>query len=265
MSASKEEGFITLILIVTILLGLGATSYLVLKPTVLTPKAFENITADNAAIFPKINESSNSSKLASASASPIASIKPSAIPTGAPITTALPKPKATQTPAPTPAPTAIPSQIPSAKTPRISLSPSFGTFNKGCSFSLNVEVDTAGRSTDGTDVVLNFDSSRFSVTSIESGTIYKDYPPTSVNNQTGKAIFSGLSELGKYFNGQGVVAKVNFSVRSNTQEGNSQIRFDFDPNNKSKTIDSNIVEQGTVIDVLDNVIDGDYIIGNGSC
>lgn len=275
MPISKQGGFITFALIATVLIGLGATSYLVLKPAIFAPKAAEKVTeVSTPTTFPQTIESSDSSKLTSPSPSITPMLSP--LPTKMPvITTPLPSIKQTVTPTPsakptpisssTPVPTPIPTLRPSTATATLSLNPSTATFKKGCSYSIAVQVDTAGKSTDGTDVVLDFDTSRLTITSIQPGSIYKEYPPSSINNQSGKTIFSGLSEIGNYFNGQGILATVNFTVKSEAPEGTAQIKFDFDSSNKSKTIDSNIVERGSVVDVLDSVIDGSYTIGSGPC
>jgi hypothetical protein len=45
----------------------------------------------------------------------------------------------------------------------------------------------------------------------------------------------------------------------------THIKFDFDPNDKAKTNDSNIAQRGTVSDILSSVTDGTYTIGTGSC
>lgn len=147
----------------------------------------------------------------------------------------------------------------------LSLSPSSGTFNKGCGFSLQVLLNTGGAQTDGTDVILFYDPSRFSATSITSGTIYPDYPGNNIDATNGKITISGLASVTTPFTGSGTLATINFSVLDNAPAGTSQIKFDFDPNNKSKTTDSNVVERGNVVDILNSVVDGNYTIGTGIC
>lgn len=147
----------------------------------------------------------------------------------------------------------------------LSLSPVSGTFNTGCNFSVNVNVDTGGARTDGTDAMLLYDATKLTATSITNGKIYKDYPADDINTQTGKVIISGLAPAGSPFNGKGTLASVNFAVLPTASAGTTQIKFDFDPNNKDKTTDSNVVENGTVRDVLDSVVNGSYTIGTGDC
>lgn len=147
----------------------------------------------------------------------------------------------------------------------LSLNPASGTFNKGCNFALNIDLDTTGTQTDGTDAILLYDQSRFTATTIQNGTIYSDYPGSNIDSANGKITISGLASVSSAFSGKGTLATVNFKVIDAAAAGATQITFDFDPNNKTKTTDSNVVERGTVVDVLSAVTNGSYTIGAGSC
>lgn len=152
-----------------------------------------------------------------------------------------------------------------AQTATLSLSPSSGTFNKGCPLTLQINLATGGIQTDGTDAILAYDSTRFSATSISSGSIYPDFPGNNIDDANGKITVSGLASVTSPFSGQGTLATVNFKVVDTAPAGATQIKFDFDPQDKSKTTDSNVVERGTVSDVLNSVVNGNYTIGTGSC
>ncbi|MBI4038165.1 hypothetical protein HY387_00725 [Candidatus Daviesbacteria bacterium] len=147
----------------------------------------------------------------------------------------------------------------------LSLSPATGTFNRGCNFSLNVELNTAGVQTDGTDAILKYDISRLNATSITSGTIYPDYPGNNIDAQNGKITISGLASVAQAFSGSGTLGTINFTVSPQAPTGATLITFDFDPNDKAKTIDSNVVERGTIAEVLSAVTNGSYTIGTGTC
>lgn len=146
----------------------------------------------------------------------------------------------------------------------LSLSPASGTFNKNCNFSLEVILDTTGSQTDGTDAILLYDASRFTANSITSGSIYPDYPGNNIDETGGKITISGLASVTQAFSGKGTLATVNFTVKDNALIGATQIKFDFDPNEKAKTTDSNVVERSTVVDVLNSVVNGNYTIGSGT-
>lgn len=147
----------------------------------------------------------------------------------------------------------------------LALSPSTGTFNKGCGFALAINLDTQGAQTDGTDVILFYDPTRFNATSIATGTIYADYPSSNIDSVNGKITISGLASVSSAFSGSGTFATVNFTVVDTAPTGATAVTFDFDPNNKTKTTDSNVVERGTVADTLSAVTNGNYVIGSGSC
>lgn len=151
-----------------------------------------------------------------------------------------------------------------AQAATLSLSPATGTFNKGCSFSLNVELNTGGAETDGTDAIIFYDSTRFNALSITSGTIYPDYPGSNIDAQLGRITISGLASVTTPFTGQGKLATINFTVQSAAPEGATQMTFDFDPNNKGKTTDSNVVQRVTVVDILNSVTNGSYTVGAGT-
>src|SRR3990167_1062460 len=146
----------------------------------------------------------------------------------------------------------------------LSLSPASGTFNKGCNFSLQIVLDTGSAQTDGTDAIVTYDQSKFSATSISSGSIYPDYPGNNIDDTTGKLTVSGLASVSSPFTGKGTLATVNFTVKENAGPGVSQMKFDFNANDKTNTTDSNVVERGTVADVLSSVVNGNYTVGTGT-
>lgn len=147
----------------------------------------------------------------------------------------------------------------------LSLSPATGTFNQGCSFSLDILLDTGGSQVDGADIIILYDSTRFTATAVRHGTIFSDYPGDVIDTQNGKISVAGMSSGTSSYTGSGTFATVDFTVLSNAPAGASKISFDFDPNDKGKTNDSNIAEHGTVTDILNQVNNGTYTIGSGSC
>ncbi len=147
------------------------------------------------------------------------------------------------------------------------LSPSTGSFNKGCSFKVDVVVNTGGANSDGADAIIIYDPTRLTVSSVTTGKAYADYPTSSADPATGKITISGVAPPGQTFNGSAVFASLNMTVASTAPAGVTQMKFDFDPNDKSKTSDSNIgtIEGGTIIDTLTSVTDGSYTVGTGAC
>lgn len=145
----------------------------------------------------------------------------------------------------------------------LSLSPATGAFNKGCQFDVKIELDTGGQDTDGTDAIILYDTSRLTATAPTSGTIYPDYPGTNVDDQAGKITISGLASVTTAFKDVGTLATLHFSVKASAATGATLVRFDFEPG--GKTTDSNVVQRGTVQDILSSVTNGNYTIGTGAC
>lgn len=152
----------------------------------------------------------------------------------------------------------------SAQTATLSLSPATGTFNHGCSFSVDVKLDTGSAQTDGTDVVLFYDPTRFKANAVRKGTAYPLEGGSSIDESKGMVSYSGLADVAQAFSGSAVVATVDFMVLATAPAGATQIKFDFDPNDKAKTTDSNVVERGAVTDILNQAVGGTFTIGSGT-
>lgn len=153
----------------------------------------------------------------------------------------------------------------SALAATLSLVPATGTANRGCNFAVNIELDTTGAATDGTDAILKYESSKLLASSVTEGSIYPDYPGTNIDPANNRITISGLAAVNQAFIGRGVLATINFTVPPTAPTGATSVTFDFDPNDKTKTTDSNVVERNTVIDVLSSIGNGNYTIGSGTC
>lgn len=152
----------------------------------------------------------------------------------------------------------------SAYAATLSLSPATGTFNRGCDVAIKIELDTTATQTDGTDALLRYDTTRFTAKTITNGTIYPDYPGNNIDPSGGKITISGLASVAQPFTGKGILATINLTVLAEAPTTATAITFDFDSNDRGKTTDSNVVERGTVADVLSSVTNGNYTIGSGT-
>ncbi len=117
---------------------------------------------------------------------------------------------------------------------------------------VDILVDTGGKATDGTDVILNFDPKTLSVVTasvsakpVSVGTIYTSYPKNS--QEPDKVLLSGISGVGSSFSGQGLLGSVTFKALA---AGLTTVAVDF---RLGSTTDSNMIETGTVTDVLTEV------------
>lgn len=137
----------------------------------------------------------------------------------------------------------------------LSLTPKISSYNQACTYSADINLDTEGQNTDGSDVILLYDPTKINVSSIDNGIIYPSYLGKNVDNNAGKVTLSGLSSVNQAFNGKGVFATVNFNVLANASLGDATMRFDFDASNPTKTNDSNVFERGTIAELLRAVVD----------
>ncbi len=147
----------------------------------------------------------------------------------------------------------------------LSISPLSNNVKQSCDVSIDINLDTGGFDTYGTDVVLLFNPAVLEAILVQNGSIYGNYPTALFDNVNGKIRISGLASISSPFNGAGKFATVNFKVRSDAQIGATPITFDFDPNNLPKTNDTNVVEKDTLQDRLASVVNGEFQIGSGSC
>lgn len=150
----------------------------------------------------------------------------------------------------------------------LNFDPASGVINKGCEISIKINLDTQGVQTDGTDVIVLYTPAQLttSTSQITNGTIYPSYPGNSVDSTGGKISISGISDVATTYTGSGTFATIKLNVASSLAENSKvNLNFDFDPNNKTKTTDTNVVERGTIADVLSAVTNGSYTVGSGSC
>ena len=134
------------------------------------------------------------------------------------------------------------------------------TYAVGEQIAVNIRVVTAGRATDSTDLILKYDPNVVDATSsaIVNGKIYKDYVIKDVDQKNGLVRISAITPPGNEgFVGIGEFATINFLAK---KTGTTKLEIDFI---KGSTTDSNIVETGVAIDILDEVYNLEITVGEG--
>lgn len=102
--------------------------------------------------------------------------------------------------------------------------------------------------TDGADVIILYDPKILSpAKSVILGTVYSEYPLNKVDTQLGRIAVSGISSNPKGVLAKGVLGTITFTAKA---AGNTEITFDYTP---GSTIDSNVIENKTAKDLLDQV------------
>lgn len=121
-----------------------------------------------------------------------------------------------------------------------------------------IRISTGGFSTDGADVVINYDPNmlELSSTPIEKGDLYSDYPGTNVDAKAGEILVSGIAtSSGEGYNGTGNFATINFVAK---KIGKTTIKVKY---KDGDTTDSNILESSSSKDILKQVYNLDVNIG----
>lgn len=148
-----------------------------------------------------------------------------------------------------------------------SLSPATETLNRGCNYSLKIELDSSGVKVDGADALLTYEPNKLStsLSLITTGSLFADFPGTTVDDKKGSIRISGIGASDTAEAKKGTFATINFKVKADAPLGSTNVNFDFDPKAPTKTVDSNILETKTAKDILTGVTNGAYQIGSGSC
>ena len=153
-------------------------------------------------------------------------------------------------------------QINRANAATLTLSPSFGNYSVGQTFSVNIILDTQGAAVDGIDIVyLNYNPTHLEIIDdnasqtgiqITPGALMPMTLANTVNANNGKITFSQITAGGTTFTSSGAqsLATVHFKA---LQAINTQVYFDFVVNG---TADTNIASVGK--DVLTTVTNGNY-------
>lgn len=135
-----------------------------------------------------------------------------------------------------------------AAEPSLSFSPASIETAIGEPFTVDIILDTAGYIAHGTGAKMSFDPHVLEVVSIQTGTIFGDYPTASMDNVAGRVIISGIvSSRTQYFRGKDVFASVTFQ---GTSPGSTVVSFLYEP---GSTTDSNIAVTYGTGDILAKV------------
>lgn len=126
------------------------------------------------------------------------------------------------------------------------------TATQGANFKVDIVLSTT-KPTGGADLILKYDPAMLELVpnnnqAIVLGKIYQEYPVKEVDSKEGKITLTGLTSLSsKGFVGEGLFLTISFKTKT---KGSTKVSFDF---TKGSTTDSNISEEGSGVDLLDEV------------
>ncbi len=139
-----------------------------------------------------------------------------------------------------------------ATIPSLYLSPASGSVSG--TFTIDVQVDTAGAEVSGVDVILSYEPSQLEAQEIQDGD-FSSYPAKEINQVNGKIRISAIAAATSPFSGTGKVAMIVFKALQ--ASGTASLNFDFTP---GATTDCNLVEYQTVKEILGSVTNGSYTL-----
>jgi hypothetical protein len=134
------------------------------------------------------------------------------------------------------------------------------SYQSGEKILVSVKIATGGHSTDGTDLVLNYDPNFLELDKasfFKKGAIYPDYSFIDVQDNV-ISISAISSTSGGTFNGVGLLGTLEFTAK---KPGGSKLTLD---SKKDSTSDTNITETETAFDILTQVKNLDINIGTSS-
>lgn len=142
---------------------------------------------------------------------------------------------------------------------RIVLESDKKVYQVGDEIEVNIKISTGGYTSAGSDILLTFDPSSIELEDtrfFERGKIYQDYPGANFDPEKGTIFLSGISISNQGgFNGTDTFGKVFLKAK---RTGKTALKVEY---SKDVTTDSNIIEIGSIADVLGEVNNLDLNIG----
>ena len=144
----------------------------------------------------------------------------------------------------------------------ISLSPSSGTITVGQNLTVSILANSAGQEVTGVDIrYLHYNTSDFELQGqVQKGSLFSNYS-TASDTTAGTISISGTISGGEAQKAvSGVLATMTFKA---LKVSTTQLTFDYDPANPTKTTDTNMVRDdgaGNIGDILEQVTGGTYTL-----
>ena len=138
--------------------------------------------------------------------------------------------------------------LPPSMNPSLLFAPSEIRTSINKTFSVAVLVDTKGQAAGGVGAQITFDPTVLQGVEITPGSIFPDYPTTTIDNSTGKISISGItSSYDETFTGASTFATISFKL---IKSSNSKVNFVYTP---GATNESNIAVSTGNGDILSEV------------
>ncbi len=142
----------------------------------------------------------------------------------------------------------------------LTMTPATTTIAVGSTVTLDINVDSAGAKTIGTDVIVKYDPAKLEFVSITKGTVYSSYSTEVKDTTAGTVSLSGFVNTNEISTGvavKGVFAKVTFKGKV---AGAAAVSFDF---TQGDSKDSNVVDVTSGSDILTAATGSTITVGAG--
>jgi hypothetical protein len=134
----------------------------------------------------------------------------------------------------------------SAEASTLSLNPASGSYSIGATFSVTVNLNTAGAPVSGADLrYINYNPALLRVNSVTAGTLFGQTVVNSTDTTAGRINFGQSANTGSTYTGSGTLATISFTTLA---AGTANITFDY---TAGATTDTNIANEG--VDTLTQV------------
>lgn len=135
-------------------------------------------------------------------------------------------------------------------------------YKTGENINLTIKLATNGHNTDGADIILKYDPNILDLSSpnaVLKGDLYTEYTPPKIDKNAGTIQLSGLNSVDfDGFNGLGEFATLNLKA---LKTGTTSLTIEY---KQASTTESNIIESGSLKDVLTEVKNLKLVIDNAS-
>lgn len=147
--------------------------------------------------------------------------------------------------------------------------PATGSIPSACSYEVEVMVDTAGAHSNAADIEIHFDPTQITVldsnpsitgVQVRNGTAYDSYVYNNVDNSSGLIRVAAGSLMGELV-GRKTFVGIKFQAKSGASVADFSIYF----TGSGNTLDSNVADTSTNLDLLTGVTNGHYTFNSTSC
>jgi hypothetical protein len=161
------------------------------------------------------------------------------------------------------------SSIVTASAATFAISPSTQTFPRQCNRTVNILINATGQSANAAEVFIDYNTSEvtiidsnssFAGTQVRTGDAFETYIYNQVDTGAGRIRLAGASFVG-FLTSEKVFGSIEFTTTATT----NSTTFTIFTNPSNPTVDSNIADSSTNLDLLSGTTNATYTFVSGPC